>query len=83
MTPRRPHDGPFLTAAELAAVSQALASCSHLLAWCGAHAGPGYHQAVPASTRAAGRERTAAQLYYEVSTAADRLGAVLPEGGLR
>lgn len=72
-----------LPAGDLAAAGQVLASCSHLLAWLGAHAGPEYHEAVPAITRAAGREQTAGELYYEVSSIADRLGGALPEEGLR
>ena len=78
-----PHDAIIVPGEDLAAAVRALASCSHLMAWCGAHAGPHYHQAVPALTRAAGHEQTAGELYYEVSAAADRLGAALPERGLR
>ncbi|MBO0806561.1 MAG: hypothetical protein J2P25_26215, partial [Nocardiopsaceae bacterium] len=70
-------------APDLAGAVRALAACSHLLAWCGSHGGPGYREAVGAFTRDAGRELTAGELYYEVSAAADRLGAVLPEGGLQ
>lgn len=60
--------------ADPAGTGQLLASCSHLLAWLGAHAGPEYHQAVPVITRAAGRERTAGELYYDVAAAAGLLG---------
>ena len=62
-----------LPAGDPAAIGQVLASCSHLLAWCGAHAGPAYHQAVPVLTRAAGRERSAGELYYDVTLAAGLL----------
>lgn len=77
------HDAIAVPAPDLADAVRVLSACSHLLAWCGANGGPGYRQAVGAFTRNAGRELTAGELYYEVSTAADRLGAILPEGGLR
>ena len=62
-----------LTGEETAMVRQVLVSCSHLLAWAGAHAGPAWHQAVPEITAAAGCGRTAGSLYYEASLAVDCL----------
>lgn len=78
-----PHDAIIVPGEDPAGAVQVPASCSHLMTWYGGHAGPPCHQAVPALTRAAGHEQTAGELYYQVSTAADRIGAALPEGSLQ
>jgi hypothetical protein len=73
MTLRRPGQDAVLTSEEIAMLRGVLVCCSHVLAWAGAHAGPGYHQAVADITGAAGRGRTAGALYYDVSLAVDYL----------
>ena len=73
MTLRRPGQDAVLASEDIAMVRQVLVSCSHLLAWAGAHAGPAWHQAVPQITAAAGCGRTAGSLYYEASLAVDCL----------
>jgi hypothetical protein len=78
MTLRRPHEDAVLSGDEIAALRQTLVSCSHLLAWAGAHAGPAWHQAVAEISRAAGRARTAGALYYDVSLAIDYLDFAPP-----
>ena len=78
MTLRRPDQAAVLTRAEIAMVRQVLVSCSHLLAWAGAHAGPDYHQAAALLTAAAGRGRTAGALYYDVNLAIDYLDFAPP-----
>jgi hypothetical protein len=78
MTLRRPGQDAVLTSQEIAMVRQVLVSCSHLLAWAGAHAGPDYHQAAAEITAAAGRGRTAGGLYYDVNLAIDYLDFAAP-----
>jgi hypothetical protein len=83
MTLRRPDQDAVLTSEEIAMVRQVLVSCSHLLAWAGAHAGPDYHQAAAEITAAAGRGRTAGGLYYDVNLAIDYLDFATPAGSSR
>jgi len=83
MTLRRPDQDAVLTSEEIAMVRQVLVSCSHLLAWAGAHAGPDYHQAAAEITAAAGRGRTAGGLYYDVNLAIDYLDFAAPAGSSR
>jgi len=83
MTLRRPHQDAVLSGEEIAVLRQILVSCSHVLAWAGAHAGPDYHQAVAEISRAAGRARTAGALYYDVSLAIDYLDFAPPARSTR
>jgi hypothetical protein len=83
MTLRRPHQDAVLTSEEIAMVRQVLVSCSHLLAWAGAHAGPDYHEAAAEITAAAGRGRTAGGRYYDVNLAIDYLDFAAPAGSSR
>jgi len=83
MTLRRPDQDAVLASEEIAMVRQVLVSCSHLLAWAGAHAGPDYHQAAAEITAAAGRGRTAGGLYYDVNLAIDYLDFAAPAGSSR
>jgi len=83
MTLRRPGQDAVLASEEIAMVRQVLVSCSHLLAWAGAHAGPDYHQAAAEITAAAGRGRTAGRLYYDVNLAIDYLDFAAPAGSSR
>jgi hypothetical protein len=78
MTLRRPDQDAVLTSEEIAMVRGVLVSCSNLLAWAGAHAGPEYHQAAAQITAAAGRGRTAGGLYYDVNLAIDYLDFAAP-----
>jgi hypothetical protein len=80
MTLRRPDQDAVLTSEEITMVRQVLVSCSHLLAWAGAHAGPDYHQAAAEITAAAGRGRTAGGLYYDACRAIDYLDFAAPAG---
>jgi len=83
MTLRRPGQDAVLSSEEIAMLRQVLVSCSHLLAWAGAHAGPDYHQAAAQITAAAGRGRTAGGLYYDVNLAIDYLDFAAPAGSSR
>jgi hypothetical protein len=83
MTLRRPDQDAVLASEEIAMVRQVLVSCSHLLAWAGAHAGPDYHEAAAEITAAAGRARTAGGLYYDVNLAIDYLDFAAPAGSSR
>ena len=83
MTLRRPGEDAVLTGEEIAMVRQVLVSCSNLLAWAGAHAGPEYHEAAAEITAAAGRGRTAGGLYYDVNLAIDYLDFAAPAGSSR
>jgi hypothetical protein len=78
MTLRRPDEDAVLTSEEIAMVRQVLVSCSNLLAWAGAHAGPAWHQAAAQITAAAGRRRTAGGIYYDVNLAIDYPGFAAP-----
>lgn len=81
MRPREPEDDALLTPEAIGFIRQALVSCTHALAWAGAHAGPDYHQAVARITGAAGRGSTAGSLYYDACLAIDYLDfAPSPEG---
>jgi len=77
MTLRRPDQDAVLTSEEIAMVRQVLVSCSHLLAWAGAHAGPAWHQAA-ADITAAGHERTAGGISYDACLAIDYLDFAAP-----
>jgi hypothetical protein len=83
MTLRRPGQDAVLASEEIAMVRQVLVSCSDLLAWAGAHAGPAWHQAAAEITAAAGRGRTAGGLYYDVNLAIDYLDFAAPAGSSR
>ena len=84
MTPRTPGQDAVLSADAAGFIRQALVSCTHALAWAGAHAGPDYHQAVAGITGNAGRGATAGSLYYDVCLAIDYLDFAPPaEGGSR
>jgi hypothetical protein len=78
MTLRRPGQDAVLSGEEIAMVRGVLVSCSNLLAWAGAHAGPAWHQAAAEITAAAGRGRTAGGLYYDVNLAIDYLDFAAP-----
>jgi hypothetical protein len=83
MTLRRPDEDAVLASEEIAMVRQVLVSCSNLLAWAGAHAGPAWHEAAAEITAAAGRGRTAGGLYYDVNLAIDYLDFAAPAGSSR
>jgi hypothetical protein len=83
MTLRRPDEDAVLASEEIAMVRQVLVSCSDLLAWAGAHAGPAWHEAAAEITAAAGRGRTAGTLYYDVNLAIDYLDFAAPAGSSR
>ena len=83
MTLRRLGQDAVLTSEEIAMVRQVLVSCSNLLAWAGAHAGPAWHEAAAEITAAAGRGRTAGGLYYDVNLAIDYLDFAAPAGSSR
>ena len=83
MTLRRPGEDAVLTGEEITMVRQVLVSCSHLLAWAGAHAGPAWHEAAAEITAAGGRGRTAGGLYYDVNLAIDYLDFAAPAGSSR
>jgi hypothetical protein len=83
MTLRRPGEDAVLASEEIAMVRQVLVSCSDLLAWAGAHAGPAWHEAAMEITAAAGRGRTAGGLYYDVNLAIDYLDFAAPAGSSR
>ncbi len=78
MSLRRPDEDAVLTSEEIAMVRQVLVSCSDLLAWAGAHAGPAWHQAAAEITAAAGQGRTAGGIYYDVNLAIDYLDFAAP-----
>jgi hypothetical protein len=78
MTLRRPGQDAVLASEEIAMVRQVLVSCSDLLAWAGAHAGPAWHEAAAEITAAAGQGRTAGGLYYDVNLAIDYLDFAAP-----
>jgi len=78
MTLRRPGEDAVLASEEIAMVRGVLVSCSNLLAWAGAHAGPAWHEAAAEITAAAGRGRTAGGLYYDVNLAIDYLDFAAP-----
>lgn len=73
MTLRRTHEQGLLTGEEITVIRQALAACSNLLAWAGAHAGPDFRAAVIQASQAAGHSRTPGGLYYDVNIAIDYL----------
>jgi hypothetical protein len=83
VTLRAPGQDAVLTADDIAFIRQVLVSCTHALAWAGAHAGPDYHQALADITEAAGRARTAGSLYYDASLAIDYLDFAPPAGSDR
>ena len=83
MTLRRPGQDAVLASEEIAMVRGVLVSCSNLLAWAGAHAGPAWHEAAAEITAAAGRGRTAGGLYYDVNLAIDYLDFAAPAGSSR
>lgn len=83
MTLRRPDQDAVLTSEEIAMVRQVLVSCSNLLAWAGAHAGPAWHEAAAQITAATGRGRTAGGIYYDVNLAIDYLDFAAPAGSSR
>ena len=83
MSLRRADEDALLTSEEIAMVRQVLVSCSNLLAWAGAHAGPAWHEAAAEITAAAGRGRTAGGLYYDVNLAIDYLDFAAPAGSSR
>jgi len=78
MSLRRPGEDAVLASEEIAMVRQVLVSCSNLLAWAGAHAGPDWHEAAAEITAAAGQRRTAGGLYYDVNLAIDYLDFAAP-----
>jgi hypothetical protein len=75
---RRPDQDAVLASEEIAMARQVLVSCSNLLAWAGAHAGPAWHQAAAEITAAAGRGRTAGGLYDDVNLAIGYLDFAAP-----
>ncbi len=83
MTLRRAHEDALLTSEEIAMVRQVLVSCSDLLAWAGAHAGPAWHEAAAEIPAAAGQGRTAGGLCYDVNLAIDYLDFAAPTGSSR
>jgi len=78
MSLRRPDEDAVLASEEIAMVRGVLVSCSHLLAWARAHAGPAWHEAAAEITAAAGRGRTAGGLYHDVNLAIDYLDLAAP-----
>ena len=70
---RQPYQDAVLTGKDAAMIRQALAACSYLLAWAGAHAGPDFAAAVIAASELAGRSRSPGALYYDVNLAIDCL----------
>jgi hypothetical protein len=83
VTLRKPGENAVLAAGDIAFIRQALVSCTHVLAWAGAHAGQDYHLAVAGITGAAGCCRTAGSLYSDVSLAIDYLDFAPPPGSHR
>ena len=73
MTLRRTHEDARLTGEEITVIRGALAACSNLLAWAGAHAGPGFRAAVIQASGAGGRSRSPGGLYHDVNLAIDYL----------
>jgi hypothetical protein len=73
MTPRRTGEDALLTSEEITVIRRALATCSNLLAWAGAHAGPDFRTAVTQASGAAGHSRSPGGLYYDVNLAIDYL----------
>ena len=73
MTLRRPGEDAVLASEEIAMVRGVLVSCSNLLAWAGAHAGPDFAAAVIQASELAGDSRSPGALYYDVSLAIDCL----------
>jgi hypothetical protein len=73
MTLRRTHEDALLTGEEITVIRQALAACSNLLAWAGAHADPDFRAAVIQASQAAGHGRSPRGLYYDVNLAIDYL----------
>jgi hypothetical protein len=73
MTRRHTHEDARLTGEEITVIRQALATCSNLLAWGGAHAGPDFRAAVIQASQTAGHSRSPGGLYYDVNLAIDYL----------
>jgi hypothetical protein len=83
VTPRRTHENALLTGEEITVIRQALAACSNLLAWAGAHAGPDFRAAVIQASQAAGHSRSPGGLYYDVNLAIDYLDFAPPARNTR
>jgi hypothetical protein len=73
MTPRRTHEDARLTGEEITVIRQALATCSNLLAWARAHAGPDFRAALTQASQAAGHSRSPGGLHDDVNLAIDYL----------
>ena len=73
MTLRRGDEDAILTGEEITVIRQALAACSNLLAWAGAHAGQDFGAAVIQASELAGHCRSPGGLYYDVNLAIDYL----------
>ena len=73
MTLRRTHEDARLTSEEITVIRQALATCSNLLAWAGAHASPDFRAAITQASQATGHSRSPGGLYYDVNLAIDYL----------
>jgi hypothetical protein len=83
VTPRRTHENALLTGEEITVIRQALAACSNLLAWAGAHASPDFRAAVIQASQAAGHSRSPGGLYYDVNLAIDYLDFAPPARSTR
>jgi LAS superfamily LD-carboxypeptidase LdcB len=73
MTLRQPHQDALLPAADAARIRQILLTCSQLLAWAQAHAGPQFAAAAQEAAEAAGFSRAPGAVAGEVNLAIDTL----------
>ena len=73
MTLRQPHQDALLPAGDAARMRQILVTCSQLLAWAEAHAGPQFAAAAQEVAEAAGFSRAPGALAGEVNLAIDTL----------
>lgn len=73
MTLRQPHQDAIVPGEDITRIRQALAACSNLLAWAGAHGGEDFQMAVIQASERAGHCRAPGAMYAEVSLAIDLL----------
>jgi hypothetical protein len=73
MTLRQPHQDALLPAGDAARMRQILVTCSQLLAWAQAHAGPQFAAAAQEVAEAGGFSRAPGALACEVNLAIDTL----------
>ena len=83
MSLRRPHEDALLTSEEITMIRHALAACSNLRAWAGAHAGPDFREAVIQASEHTGHSRSPGGLHYDVNLAIDYLDFAPPARSTR